>query len=267
MLLAQHADAAEVDEHVRRAQRLGEPAGAHPVHLAGDGGVAKRPALAEPVSARSSPRSRRTAPLASSVTVSQVGVVRPLAGVLDVGDLVAEAAEALEVVQHLPGDAGERHLGERAEHDDRGSGQPSSRAGRVGGRAGQQRAQLGEAPAFGRMPRLVAEEARGEIVGQRGQQMVGAELGAVGAQRAQLARQDRGARRSRRPARSAATPNARGSRPQRSSGRPRAAAAATRSGTSSGGQHGLEQRAGAGASRRGGARRRSRRVATWSGWP
>src|SRR5437764_15190428 len=83
------------------------------------GGVAVGPPLLEPAPAEQALEMRERVGAVGRDGVGD-GVVRPRAGVLDVDDVAPEAAEPLEVVEHLPGDARERRHAHHAEDDNAG---------------------------------------------------------------------------------------------------------------------------------------------------
>ena len=119
MLLPEHRRAGQVDEQVGVGEQLVEPVRQRPVDAAVLGGVAIRPRLVQPAVAERALHVRQRVRTVGGDGVGH-GVVRPRARVFDVHHLPSETAEALEVVEHLPGHTRERRHPHHAEDDDAG---------------------------------------------------------------------------------------------------------------------------------------------------
>jgi hypothetical protein len=114
VLVAQHGHPAHVHEHVGRAERPLKLLFRHPVgpSVFNRVPICPRGSEADALQQPSHVGDRRSRVVGDSVPL---GVVGPAPRVLEVEDFVAEPLEPPEVLQHLPGHAGERHRAEAAD--------------------------------------------------------------------------------------------------------------------------------------------------------
>src|SRR5712691_5288956 len=229
MLLAEDGRARQVEQRVGTAQDREQLAARHAEHVALGGNVGPAHRLREEPE-RAGDVADRVARLGRDLVA--LGIVGPVAGVLDVVHLAAEATQALDVVQDLPGHAGEWGAAHHPQDDDSRCAHRSP-AVRVSTAPATRRAKWPPGPP--RMKYSVPRKRAARSSGSSASRCPGPSWVRC-RRRARSLASTKGATSITVSIEPAGTPKAAGSRPHRSAARPRAAISAASSGILPAGQ-------------------------------